>query len=846
MITNYRVNLTYASRNLTLAEAEEPIGLDDIEFKMVRHPEWHGVFPEISSKLKFFGSGYDFLMAAYRENGIDASVRCVIEAYDQNWETVYDGLIDFTDASFTERFMEVDVRANNCLELFLKRQNIPVNLYEEPCFTELTMDGTAYRTRYRYAPYLLTMPEVTMTGITEFDVSNETQTRWVEFKNFGLFTFRVCDGSSIAMSCGYVSPCFVSNFALYIPIPFSSTKDDLELLGGGVYPADEVQALFDDSNNNTSFSPWSLDGQRTGTTRRCKCHEYNIELSGSFKWKLKAELKDGFLYYVRVRPVMRLEIGRIVNGSLQGYAVDVYTGTYFEYDNGCIPWGIPYPNIFDINSFQTVNFAHTASIPCGVIESNDIFGIFIRFELDIFTGFADDGIKVGVEVEWLDGGFTATSSTCMEPDPIGETETYAYLIHEAFSRIVEHTTNNCLRVKSNYFGRPNSLEWGDDLAVQNPKDSYGCYPITNACDLLNPQGFPICASTFNLAPYQTVGYGCGSATAITYGLSLRQRGTECFLSFEELFAAANAVWGIGMGWTEADRDNVYIENWEYFYNDVVILELDGADLYNAKVRTTVATDFYFNKFVFGYSSWLEEEYNTKDVIHATREYSILIKNAKETFGEACEFVADGYAIEYQRRQERYSDTGKFDDTKFFVCVGKSDDRNNTITYNNGGVVTRPSHLFIAEQGVANSIGINDDILNYRIAPSNIIDRRLQWISIPLWVRTALGPQFGAINFAKGEANFKAFGNNLPNHIACETSKQPAENNAQQAVCAKLFPEITEIEYPLRTIQYKMLRANPYGIINVNGVGYYLLDLSFRPTGNSKLKLIRRRECNIIF
>jgi hypothetical protein len=216
-----------------------------------------------------------------------------------------------------------------------------------------------------------------------------------------------------------------------------------------------------------------------------------------------------------------------------------------------------------------------------------------------------------------------------------------------------------------------------------------------------------------------------------------------------------------------------------------------------------------------------------------------IKNVEEGIDAKSAFIADGYAIEYQRRQQRYTDNGEFDDSHFFICVGKTTDTNNTITYNvpGQGMVTRPNHLFIGEQGVDNAVGINDDALNYRIAPANIIDRWIRYLSIGMWTKPSA--QF---DFAKGEVNFTAGGDNLSNHIDCEIQKKFFENEPNDVVCAPIFPETVKLELPITALQFQILRANPYGLILVNGIPFYLDSLNFKVSANSTITLIKAKIC----
>lgn len=854
MMTDYRIILSHNGRVILLEDEDEPNGLRDIEVALSRHRTYHGIMPELSTSLEFHSRGYDFIRSAYNEFGINAFISCVIEFKDYVWETFFDGVIDLSDAKFTKRYVSVEIKANPCLDLFLNRLDRSVNLYDEPCFNELTADLEEYRTRYRFAPYSLELPEVDLKFISEWKTPTPLPDRTGKVFCFagGIgCTLFLCDGDAIP--CGYSTACdnringYLVKVYLTDLLQASIVTDDLQMLSTSVPESLVTQDIrncgFEHEETATFFPddlvrvPFDISVDSIGTAGICSCHNYLVKVDCEVNFQLTLDTTlNGIIEYVRIKPELWFLWGTTdSDGNFNGYSQLLASLPPIESTGvtPCTPYtSLTTPHVFGSGSMNaTTSFSIdscTPPFPDGRVANNYYMGVYARYRVGgIFESdfLGTSTTVVYVETELVKNNGRITSVTCGPNPPIGNSTTNAYFLHEAFSRLVEHNTNNCMRVKSEFFGRPNSLEWGDDASAQCPAEcgGYPFYPAGNPC------------STFDLTEYQTSQVGCGGHTVITNGTSLRRFGTSMFVSFSELYNATNAVFAIGMGWSADDPANIRIENWEYFYQNNIVLDLGEVDEKNAEVEM-VPSDHYINRFACGYNEWLTDLTNTVDIIHSSREYNIQVKNSKEALELKSDFVGDAYAIEWQRRQALINSTGSYDDKKFFICVGRGDDTNNTVTISTpDGPVTYPNHIFIAEQGVDNPTDVPYDIINYRIAPSNIYDRWNEWLSLGLWTET------GVISFAKGEANFTAGGNNI--YTDCEIDKVYFENDPLPIKCCRIFPEYVTINYPLTPYQYRVLRNNPYGLIIVNREPYYLVSVSFKPNSNSKIKLLRAKLCD---
>lgn len=864
---DYRFTLHSASfGTYVLADGEEPVGWDSISFKLYRNPEYHGIFSEISTSLSWVGQPYTFITDCYNSDGVDAEVSLFIDFKMQNetWERLYTGILDLTTARWTDRFLDCDIKPDNCLDLFFSRNNVQVNLYESPGFSELTMDKTAYRTRYAFAPYLVNYHELPLPGESswvldpDFTPPSTGSVRRFSFRGGAGCTLFLCDGGVIP--CGYSTSCDnliggnLQTISLIQPFPINILNDDLDIFSTAGVSTDETQWVKDCGFNDV-FSQvpgarkWNIEEDNIGQAAKCPCHNYTVEysLSGSFEVVLSfPNITDGRVEFVRVEPRVVFRWGKQgPNNTYVGYERISYIGPTILGTGvaPCTPY-VAAGGSYVIGS-DTFNVTDSFTIDsCDPNETNIVRSLdFLSIHVEYVIGGIYEQIPLGgtgasdviISTNFASGSGTIRTTECIpEALPVGETLAYVFAAHESFSRIAEHVTNNCLRVKSSFFGRPNSMQWGDDCFVQN-----AAIPGPLPCDCNNITSFPDCNVPFDITPYQYPDFGCGGNAVITSGIALRQFGTECFVSFEDLYEAMRGIYNIGLGWTEGDKNNLYIEDINEFYKDDVVIDFGFFDLYKSKYRQEVATDYYYNNFKFGYQTWLEDLQATENVIHSEREYSVPLKNLKQDLEQNVSFIADPYATEYQRRQ-RYTISGRFDDEKFIHLVGKDTNPANTINVIiQGNPYTLPYNQYNISKGVQNSNFIADPVnfFNYEIRPYSILARWANVLQSGSWNKDNTED---TLLFSKGVVNFIAEGEAIVNTncIGDEFSKE--NNNYTNFLRDPLwFPEIISIEIPVTPFQYRLLKYNPYGTIVVNGEKFFLLSLDFKPNENSKLSLLRK-------
>ena len=678
-------------------DEEEPIGWDGFKIILRRHDKFHGIFPEVSLKLKWFCGARNFILQAYEDSGIEAFIKCYIfHACLGKKELVYEGILDFSDLTFTERFAECNIKQSDCTQLFLDRLDIPVNLYDEPCFTELTYDKTAYRTRYKFCPYWIAFPEKTMYGIVQWELHGCKQPPPLcggqDIKQFvtnkfqldgGLgcslliatdpsnpATYQICNNTDLPENNdGDKSKIQVNgNYLYYIVngVKLKKVLDDLEMLDDGYTPPGYLAPTS--ATNNIQFrrncgneivpteSQYDFNKERNGLLKNCDCcpeqnglpcSDFILDLEIAVNMSVLLDIVEGLVEWYQYKHELVFELGN--------YQVVLDSSSLITETNSCNGWDVNSPKPITSccgGNIGCLSFKGQIKIPTCDVPPNSNFRIYTRTLLGFKAGgslLGNSNLSIQVSTYWIENKGRILAPECNGLLPrVGETSHPVYMVHEAFSRIVEHYTNNCLRVKSNLFARPNSMEWGDNCLIQNSAIRYGapyntlskpliqdecgnlvdteiidteCAYALSDCDCNDPRGFPYCNPTFNIAPYQQNNlapyYFDEAFTTITSGISLRDFGTECFVSFNELFDAINALYCIGVGYTYQDAENLHIERIDYFYNPQPILNLGDIDLYKSKFKASVMYDEYFCKFRIGYSSWLQDEFNTIDAVSYT-------------------------------------------------------------------------------------------------------------------------------------------------------------------------------------------------------------------------------------
>lgn len=382
-------------------------------------------------------------------------------------------------------------------------------------------------------------------------------------------------------------------------------------------------------------------------------------------------------------------------------------------------------------------------------------------------------------------------------------------VHEAMNKIVECISENQLTCKSNLYGRIDS--------VVNPN------PTTYA-----PQG---------VSPF-----GAGSLKAITNGYKIRnlysdgENERNMPMSFKDIIEALDAIDCIGWGIVEENgKMYIRVENWEWFYNNAVVLTINDP---NEKTRAA-SNESVFTKISNGYKKYTtNEDYNTNENYHSERTFTSKVKAISKEASQLCKWIADTYSIEVTRRaKDDIDETEEFKyDENIFVLEIEADAEKTyqSIAYR------------VAVDSIASASGITSisELYNARISPRRMAERWKQRIAL---FNSAL-----PLVLTKGTVNYKARikckqnsdkGSYMRFYLAnANVSELLAEDAQIPHVAPLMKAETLKIKYPLTLNQYKAVKANPYGLIVVDGEKCWLKEMQYEfKTGNTELTLIPKYE-----
>lgn len=349
------------------------------------------------------------------------------------------------------------------------------------------------------------------------------------------------------------------------------------------------------------------------------------------------------------------------------------------------------------------------------------------------------------------------------------TDADAYLVHETLSRVAESVTNLCVRAKSEYYGRIDSQ------------------------------------------PFSFDSDGCGSLRMLTSGLKIRNAPEDKFFaSLKDLIEGLNAIDNIGFA-IENDPDRagkslLRIEPVAYWYRDAEILSFDGV----AEGSSEVLESNYYSKVLVGYKKWEVESVNGLGEFNSTREYRTSLETVSNQLDITSNLVAGGFPIEITRQQS-FAETGaadtKYDNDIFIITLRR-------LVYD-----------FEVEQGGIDSpenIFDPDTVYNFRLSPARNL---MRWYKSIINSYASLGGSENKLFFSAGTGNLTAKGEITVGayDALCKIESMPIQEN--QDLFTTHFARIEDatplwknetisFEYPLSIAEWRTIKANPYGYINV--------------------------------
>lgn len=421
---------------------------------------------------------------------------------------------------------------------------------------------------------------------------------------------------------------------------------------------------------------------------------------------------------------------------------------------------------------DSYNFDTTLS---GTVTIEDGIGFYSVLEIVGINGTGTRTINVTYDSETL----ITISAEKVCPD----TDSSVYMVNETLSRVTEAITDNCFKIKSDYYGRTDSQ------------------------------------------PYVSTEDGCGSLRVLTSGLKIRKAENPAFFaSLKDLFEGLRGIDNIGMGVESnpfvAGFNWLRIEPVEYFYQDIEVLRLP----YVPEPEISTQEQLHYSMIKSGYQKWEVERINGLDEPNSNREYRTSLTSVNNTLDITSKFIAGSYAIEVTRQQS-FADTGAadttYDNETFIICV------------------ERQAYSFIVERGnIDNAANVfsPQTLYNWRIRPySNL----MRWFKSIANSYTNINDSANKLYFSSGTGNFLAEGQlsdalcKLENGVKAENRDLSKMDFVDPVNATPLWkPDYPTFRYPLSVADYKSLKANPYGYISFQcGTGEwkkgYVQDLRYR-------------------
>ena len=727
---------TLIDRNDVPTKVKEPEGWADFALKLKRHPQRHGTFREIQgNNFRFAGSAGKMIREEYLAYGAQGNLTLTIEGMTKTgFVEFYKGALSFSayKASYDkgDYGIEIDTDQIGPLVDLINRWEQSVDLTATKCF-----DGVTPLAPYNFINFPITMPSKAIL-LRDVALNNEQHELKIE-EDSGWFIQTPNRTGTVNGS---------------IPVTFDNvTNNELDTFNAGSVLDFFNHSAADEETPPIYINQRSAAGKKVGLN--CLTSVFNVQyrVKGRFKHaftsnsgtiSLRLEMKRGFKDFND--PGDFLGNGFLVyNGPITGFTK--------EFD-------------FTYGSTFTLQKNQKLWLTFFLVYTRTSFGgeVPIRLQLDAETFYKAESI-----------------SKC---DP---TFCQVFMLNESMSRLIETTTNNQLRLYSEYLGRPDS------------------------------------------EPYSFPSHGCGANRILTNGKAIRRiiyandpagpvtksPNVGVFSSMKDCFEALAATDNIGMG---IEGDLVRIEPWTWFYKNDVIFTAKNLP----KIERAIVPSEIYSTFKFGYEKWEAEDSNGLDDFFTKREYRLDLPNIKNTLEQVSKFIASGYAIEITRRKGADSSDWRYDNDMFMICV-EPDGTSYKVEIGN---ITDASNIIDPVT-----------IYNFRISP---VRNALRWFNRVIGSYRNVNSGHKII-FASGEANYEAAGQLTALDCTLEAGVL-AENQDlnltvftdQASAIPIMWPERVKFTCPVGTTQYQSITANPYGLVEFSsptdkGFGW-IDELTYRP------------------
>lgn len=872
---------------------DEPVGWDAFAMRLKRDKKWHGFFDfwdDAISQLQWHEAAGQILKAAYELKGVDAYVELIIEfacSETDPYESVYTGKFTFERYNYAcgdECYVECGIENANCLQTFRNRYDQKVDLDSLIPIDECCSDTTTATVGGEFAASNDTITLNSLDGgdvadltglkpgdqITITGTASNNGTFTIVSVTFGVGTVEIVveealtdesDSSFTLEGCLFLLalPAYTwLNKSISLPPKKILQKNDWEMSVPYNYTYTD-DLLASEAIGTTGFYYFVLPFSKENLTeiQDSDNGDFVHKELGSAPGSPLDNFRAAYDGYVLFNPSEALScIGETtIEIDLVG-EIEVASSDTIQFDgNILLYWGSD-KNGWNVATLKsglgcagcniagdTFNISYTDTV--NLQKGDRIMMVFTMANFQYTTGGGGGGPTDPFEltIDITSGSFKAgIVSEC------AATNAKVYMINETLSRITESYTCDCLRVKSDYFGRVDS------------------------------------------EPYTSEEDGCGSLEVVTSGLKVRVKDTDKViigttefhpkftLSMSDAFDAMDAIHNIGMGIEPdsvrgGDSEWLRIEPKSHFYNSTVLMTCTNIK----EVRRSVKTDALYSLIKIGYAKWETENVNGLNDIFSQREYRTTLKAVRNTYERICRFIASDYALEITRRQ--YGATTKdwrYDNDTFIICLTNKfcnltqflstnniliigvDDENrwnvgdqivisgtafnngtftiNTITIAGGNTLLNMAETVTTEIDVeacyenatnpfrivendivssSSNLLYPDNCMNLRISPirnlirhmSSLLNSYRNYLTAELKFTSGTGNYIAQTELSVIDCVLEAAGGIAENADLSLASLADADSGTPL-----FWPELVTFEYPCSWAEYKDIRANPYGLI----------------------------------
>lgn len=380
-------------------------------------------------------------------------------------------------------------------------------------------------------------------------------------------------------------------------------------------------------------------------------------------------------------------------------------------------------------------------------------------------------------------------------------------------------------------------------------------PLNGQIDVFRSDYFGRVVSNVSQISSTTLNYpenGCGSFTAITNGLNIRQKEKPIRASLNDFFTACQAIWNIGLGVETLSNglEVVRIERIEHFYDPTIILTLPSVQ----GIEMNFDEKFVFSEINLGYSRWETEQINGIDEPNTEATWTMRdIKSIKNNKKFISDYITSMYALEVTRRfnfDNSATTDWRYDNDNFIIALNRSV---SPLTIPN-----IPTSLNIAEKdeniSAANLIS-PETSYNLRFNLAANLRRLFNIITSGL-----VKQQPTTLKATQDEGNpdsvYTDNTRSLLNTICIGDNKEVAYTNVQDEIYTDpnmvspdplFIPEIYTFSHPVSYAEYKQIVNNPNGVIKFASDGAtfiegFILKLEYQlKTKIANFTLIRRHD-----